>query len=575
MKGFDLSRINSHYQHRRRLRRDKMVLRYGELIHLTARDRNNDYLSDVLCYARYSLMETVIIATNLNEATRSFQLDLSNLTPIFKKAYSNNTVVMVKSLISELAEPDYFFLREFVELKQEKVLPPYRSLMISLTICQDEQFIFKKCLSTSIERTTKNLVAGKSIENEQISLLFSDCVENEPHDIQRFANIMGSIQNSFLDKLGVNFRELFVKNAKLRDNATLSSRLMAMCGYIIKQSGGLMLPPTRAAQSIFDSNKLGPIVFCTPELGRWSTVGGLGVMVDELSIGLADLGQEIIVISPYYERNRKGQAGYLAQDPAGIKYVDNINVNIGGGFTIGVHEGTVKGVKVVFLHNGDVFPSPYPDAQPAYVVQQIAVFGKACLEYLCQRGLIPSICVTNDWFTGLIPGYAKIGHFGDTFKGTTFLHICHNLQETYEGRIHLSPHEGGLEQLHQLPRDWLIDPNWKGNMINPSRCAVMLSDQWATVSRSYRDDLLNESSLRHLLKQKPQPFAFPNGVPIAERVRKLDAVAPDHLTAKRQIQMKYFNYQDLDDSIPLFAFVGRVTAQKGVHLILDIAEHII
>jgi glycogen synthase len=25
----------------------------------------------------------------------------------------------------------------------------------------------------------------------------------------------------------------------------------------------------------------------------------------------------------------------------------------------------------------------------------------------------------------------------------------------------------------------------------------------------------------------------------------------------------------------LFAFVGRVTAQKGVHLILDIAEHII
>jgi len=37
-------------------------------------------------------------------------------------------------------------------------------------------------------------------------------------------------------------------------------------------------------------NKLGPIVFCSPELGRWSTVGGLGVMVDELSIGLAQLG---------------------------------------------------------------------------------------------------------------------------------------------------------------------------------------------------------------------------------------------------------------------------------------------
>jgi starch synthase len=144
-----------------------------------------------------------------------------------------------------------------------------------------------------------------------------------------------------------------------------------------------MIAPVRAAQSIHDTNKLGPIIFATPELGRWSTVGGLGVMVDELSIGLADLGQEVIVISPYYERNRKGQTGYLANDPAGIRYKDNIHVGIGGGFTLGVHEGVVKGVRVVFLHNGDIFPSPYPDAQPAYVVQQIAVFGKAVLEYCC------------------------------------------------------------------------------------------------------------------------------------------------------------------------------------------------
>jgi len=112
-------------------------------------------------------------------------------------------------------------------------------------------------------------------------------------------------------------------------------------------------------------------------------------------------------------------------------------------------------------------------------------------------------------------------------------------------------------------------------MINPSRCAIMLSDQWATVSKSYRDDLLNSSSLSWLLRQKPQPFAFPNGIPIAERVRRLDAAAPDHQSAKRKLQQKYFHFQDLDDSIPLFAFVGRVTSQKGVHLILDIAEHLI
>lgn len=44
----------------------------------------------------------------------------------------------------------------------------------------------------------------------------------------------------------------------------------------------------------------------TPELGKWSTVGGLGVMVDNLSKALAKQGEEVIVISPYYDKDRYG-----------------------------------------------------------------------------------------------------------------------------------------------------------------------------------------------------------------------------------------------------------------------------
>lgn len=115
--------------------------------------------------------------------------------------------------------------------------------------------------------------------------------------------------------------------------------------------------------------------------------------------------------------------------------------------------------------------------------------------------MIPSVCITNDWFTGLIPAYAKIGHFGSTFKGTTFLHIAHNLEPSYEGRMF--PGNDALEYIHQLPKDWLVDPTWDKIVINPSRCAIMLSDQWATVSPSYKEDLLRTSPLNPLLKQKP------------------------------------------------------------------------
>lgn len=74
-------------------------------------------MPNVLCYARYSLSETVIIATNISDNNIKFTLDMSGILPIFEKAYGGNTVVMVKNVISDIGDPEYYFLREFVELK--------------------------------------------------------------------------------------------------------------------------------------------------------------------------------------------------------------------------------------------------------------------------------------------------------------------------------------------------------------------------------------------------------------------------------------------------------------------------
>lgn len=61
------------------LRREKMVFRYGELAPL--RCMNDDasdqgFVSNVLSFARYSLMETAIVATNLSEQTQHFWVDM-------------------------------------------------------------------------------------------------------------------------------------------------------------------------------------------------------------------------------------------------------------------------------------------------------------------------------------------------------------------------------------------------------------------------------------------------------------------------------------------------------------------
>jgi glycogen synthase len=317
-------------------------------------------------------------------------------------------------------------------------------------------------------------------------------------------------------------------------------------------------------------------VFVTPELGKWSTVGGLGVMVDELSIGLAELGLEVICVSPYYHVNRKGGTDYLRAD--GITYTGrNVAVYAGSErIEMGVHEGKVKGVRLFFLHNSDVFPRPYPPHDAFNQIRVMAAFAKGTLELLCQWRLIPGVVVTNDWFTGLVPAYARHGHFGDAFQRTDFMHIAHNLDPDYEGRMWPTPAQGTLGHVHGLPSDLLVDPHWHDVVINPTRAALLCSDTWATVSRSYRADLLSGSPLRSLLRLAPHPFAHPNGIPVKARASRLASLAtPTHEDAKAALQRKYFGFAAGDASIPLFAFVGRITLQKGVHLILQAVDELL
>mmetsp|Transcript_11297 Transcript_11297/g.19092 ORF Transcript_11297/g.19092 Transcript_11297/m.19092 type:complete len:573 (+) Transcript_11297:147-1865(+) len=320
------------------------------------------------------------------------------------------------------------------------------------------------------------------------------------------------------------------------------------------------------------STKLGPIVFLTPE-SRWSTVGGLGVMVAELSQMLASYGEQVIVISPYYEVNGKGEKNYLERE--GIYHSLDMSVWVGPEqVQVGVYEGKFDGVQMFFLKCPQYFPRIYPSFFLTAQVRMVALFAKACLEALCQKRIIPSVVVTNDWFTGLTAGFGKGGHFGTAFENTTFFHLVHNLEGSYQGAINMN-----REERDTLNRDVLGFPTESvaeegQNCINPSRVALMLSTSWGTVSPSYRFQLIQTSPLRTVMSKHLSPFAFPNGVPVELRTQQLFKRAGDsHSIAKARLQEKYFGL--VDPSIPVFAFVGRITEQKGVHLITAAAWELI
>ncbi len=170
-------------------------------------------------------------------------------------------------------------------------------------------------------------------------------------------------------------------------------------------------------------------------------------------------------------------------------YNRTMHIKVGDSYIeTGVHEGRVKGVDLIFIHRGDIFPVAYPSGNAWQTTRMLSFIAKASLEVLCQKELIPSMIITNDWFAGLVAPYARTGHFGrpSPFANTKFLHLVHNLDENYEGRQYPAPHDGNLYALHHLPVDLLVDPYWERIVINPSRAALLASDTWATVSNSYK-----------------------------------------------------------------------------------------
>ena len=580
--GFDLNKIKFHYDHRRKMRYLHESLRRGKLIYLNALNNENKPHSGVFAFARQTQDETGIFAINFSDHETNFLLDLSNLIsgenngddlqPNF------NSICYIEDWISE-ERGDYFFMRELIEGHVNRKIGAYSTICFGFQIIPFTQDNYKRTMEKSNSRMINEIKSnsGNTLDNYQITLQLKEILtKNLPlEEFGKWFNYLLDI----LAKYNTSFYDYINKVSFIRNNDKYSTSFFKYC-FKIQSVKNYLLGSSKLpveAEKILSQNVLGPICFVTPELGRWSTVGGLGVMVDELSQGLNTLGQDVIMISPYYDRNRKGVTGYLEHDEFNIKYIRNITVNLDGQYTFGVHYGTGNGgIKYYFLHNYKIFPKPYPDFSAADTLRQISLMGKASLELLCNLGIVPAVIVTNDWFTGLTAGYARNNCFGETFKGTTFFHICHNLEPTYEGRLYPSPQEGTLDNIHQLPTHWLVDPYWKQKVINPSRCALMISDQWGTVSNSYKQDLLNGSPLAPILRAKPQPFGFPNGIFKVKRLQALhDKAGSDRKECKKYIQTKYFGYKEADYSVPVYSFVGRITQQKGVLLILDCVEELV
>lgn len=243
-------------------------------------------------------------------------------------------------------------------------------------------------------------------------------------------------------------------------------------------------------EKVYKNNNLGCIVLVTSELGVFTTIGSMSKMIWELAKELVKIGVNVQVISPYYDKNKKGEHDYLKK--YGIKYIQNIYVFVSKPYEIGVHTGNVDGVKCWFLHHPDLFSEPYPLVNNYEKFDIILTLASASLELMFQFfEKMPRLIVTNDWLTGLIPAIARV-KFANIFGDILFMHVIHSLEEGYQGKIYTEENEKFLLKMAKgLLGDYIVAN--ETSIIDPSRSALMTSDQWGTISETYRQNLLESS----------------------------------------------------------------------------------
>ena len=271
----------------------------------------------------------------------------------------------------------------------------------------------------------------------------------------------------------------------------------------------------------------GGIVFVTPEMGRWGSVGGLGGMVANLSRALAARGLDVTVIAPAYRSLASEWA-----DASELASCRKVTVALGRE-RCAVEVLTDRHDKVrLLLLRSEHFAAPYKgrgggDAWHALV--PAVLLARGALELMRELRMTPAAVITNDWVAALTAPYARarggeaVGGGAEYWERTAFVHLFHNLEPGYDGTIALPAQKGEkydpspaepLAALHQLPSALLHDEGQAGRALSLSRAALLASNAWATVSPGYRSQLLASSAaFAPLLRTFRAPFACAGGLP--------------------------------------------------------------
>ncbi len=316
------------------------------------------------------------------------------------------------------------------------------------------------------------------------------------------------------------------------------------------------------------------ILYVTSEANPYAASGGLGDVMGALPRAVAESGAEVEVIMPLYNTMKDV---YRAR----LQWVTDISFNLSwrrtGATVYKLNDG---GVVYYFVENHSYFDrgklyGEFDDGE------RFAFFSRAVVEYMLSSGNIPDILHANDWQTAstiiyLKTEYARI----EAFRGIKTVYTIHNIE--YQGKY----------DPYILGDVFGIDVKYKGiveygGCLNLMKGAIVTSDFVTTVSPNYANELEFDFfafGLSDIIKAAKHKMAgVINGIDYGYFSPESGGDIYASYTAKNYKSGKAQNKKALQEelglevnkNIPLLVMITRLTAGKGIDLVLHILEELL
>jgi starch synthase len=339
--------------------------------------------------------------------------------------------------------------------------------------------------------------------------------------------------------------------------------------------------------SVTQSAALGlRILMISSEVESLARTGGLGDVVDALSLALAEIGADVLVVTPLYGITRLPKT--ITRWPASVP------VRWGWGPSEVRDAGVVElertkhpsgGTRrICLVDDPGLFQRAgiYGDAGGPFGDNPLrfAVLSRGALEIserVWEGG--PDVLHAHDWHAAFAIVYARYV-MGDAWKKRASVFTIHNL--AYQGVLD----EALLDRLH-LPREAYVPEILKHEgHVNLMKGATALADSITTVSPTYAREILTPEFgfglEQHLLAHASRLVGIVNGIDVARFdpksdasiAERYDASAFDHGRAECKAALaKEFGLDAA--SGPIFGAVSRLTWQKGIDLLLPLFGEIV